>query len=243
MHWIERITPENFNSSFNLKDILSGSVCYPASGIDGRALIGLVPFSGSYVNIDYSIPREKVEHALRNDFENVGYSLLGLTYIPEVTLTPMGFEMHYFPATDSELAKMNFVKQSRQKFTPFALWAVFELNETMQKKSGKRNRFSILHIGGEACATFDALYVGNGINPLAVAILNPGEGYGDNWTSFSKPEYRFFKLIEYNVIHNKAVYPGYVMTNLCLWPGYKEVKSSSEGWRLYERINQQGINE
>ena len=33
------------------------------------------------------------------------------------------------------------------------------------KTEGKASRFSLLHIGGEACATFEAIYLSNKINP------------------------------------------------------------------------------
>ncbi|MBA7580284.1 hypothetical protein ES708_22175 [subsurface metagenome] len=118
---------------------------------------------------------------------------------------------------------MHFLQNSVRNFSPFALWAVYELDT--QNPSGKINRFSILHIGGEACATFDAIYIGNKINPLAVVILNPGEGYGDNWTIFRDPAYQFYKLIEYNVQNNNQNFPRYLFTNIylannCFWPNY-----------------------
>lgn len=41
MDWLNKITEENFVNSFNIKNILTDSVYYPASGIDGRAIEGL----------------------------------------------------------------------------------------------------------------------------------------------------------------------------------------------------------
>ena len=224
MEWIDEINKENFDESFNLKNILTNSVYYPASGIDGRAIEGLSNYSFSFVHTDYSIPQTTVETALRNHFHPVGYELIGLKYISREELTPNGFTPHDFTLKESEKQRMHFLHDSIRNFTPFALWAVYEL-ESNHKSENKANKFSLLHIGGEACATFDALYLGNKINPLAITILNPGEGYGDNWTIFRNPDYRFYRLIEYNVNNNQLLFPRYLFTNMdnekkCFWPNY-----------------------
>ena len=90
--------------------------------------------------------------------------------------------------------------------------------------------FLILHIGGEACATFDAIYVSNKINPKAIAILNPGEGFGDNWTQLRNPDYRFYKLLELNANSYGQAWPNYLYTNMCaadacFWPNYNLINA------------------
>lgn len=233
MKWINRINKENFDTSFDLKSILTDSVYYPASGIDGRAIEGLSRYSYSFIHADYSKPRETVEIALRTRFEPVGYRLIGLKYISQNELTPNGFIPHNFPLKESEQQRINFLQDSIRDFTQFALWAVYELDsELTQNTSNKVKKFSVLHIGGEACATFDALYISNSINPLGVAILNPGEGYGDNWTVFTNPDYRFYKLIEYNVQNNQQTFPKYLFTNVrvennCFWPNYEHFERNN----------------
>ena len=94
---------------------------------------------------------------------------------------------------------MDFMTKAKNTHKPFCFWAIYEIDETLTgRTTGKIKKFSLLHIGGEACATFDALYFRNDINPRAVAILNPGEGYGDNWTIFTDTEYRLFRLMQLN---------------------------------------------
>ena len=51
------------------------------------------------------------------------------------------------------------------------------------------------------------------INPAALVIKNPGEGYGDNWTSFREPQARFYNLIKQNAKSNKKTMP-LVLTNM-----------------------------
>ena len=42
----------------------------------------------------------------------------------------------------------------------------------------------LLYIGGEGVATFQALFWTNNISPKALGIIQPGTGFGLNWTDF-----------------------------------------------------------
>ncbi len=232
MDWLNKITEENFVNSFNIKNILTDSVYYPASGIDGRAIEGLSEFSSSFIHCDYSVSQEQVQNALQENFKLVGYKLIGLKYISKNELTPNDFIPHNFPFNEIEKERSHFLQNSIKNFTPFALWAVYELDDnSTHKTKDKVKKFSILHIGGEACATFDALYIGNKINPLGIAILNSGEGYGDNWTLFKDTNSQLYKLIEYNVQNNQKNFPKYLLTNSnktqnCFWPDYQYLNTT-----------------
>lgn len=227
MNWINKITPENFEESFDLNEILKNSTFYPASGIDATNIEGLSAHTNSFVHVDYSIPENEVKRALTEDFRAVGYKLIGLRYIPESELTPNGFTPNNFPTKGSEKERIGYLDNAIKSHNPFCFWAIYEIDETLTgSTAGKIKKFSLLHIGGEACATFDALYFGNDINPRAVAILNPGEGYGDNWTIFRDPEYRLFKSMQLNSEKNTVSLPQYLFTNMasgenCFWPNYK----------------------
>lgn len=225
MNWINSITAENFEKSFNLNEILKNSTFYPASGIDATHIEALSECV-SFVHVDYSVPENEVKRALNNDFQGVGYKLIGLRHIAESELTPNGFAPNNFPLKDSEKDRMDFMTKAKNTHKPFCFWAIYEIDETLTgRTTGKVEKFSLLHIGGEACATFDALYVSNNINPKAVAILNPSEGFGDNWTKFTDPDYRLFRLMQLNSEKNSVSLPEYVFTNMtsgenCFWPNY-----------------------
>ncbi len=58
---------------------------------------------------------------------------------------------------------------------------------------------------GEACATFEALYLRYKINPKCVVIAENSEGgYTGNWTWFSKPDYTLYQSILRNTQINYA---------------------------------------
>lgn len=248
---IDQINEQNFNDSFDLKDLLIDSVFYPASGIDGKNIEYLSDKANSFVHVDYSTQRHIVEEAMRTNFTRVGYRVVGLNHISKRELTPNGFNFRGFQLNDHERErlKMDFIRRNfnHENFEPFALWAVYELDETLtHKMEGKINRFSLLHIGGEACATFEAIYTNNRINPFGVAIINPGEGYGDNWTLFTDPNFRLYKMLLNNSTHNNQQMPKYILTNLgytdvCFWPNYNQVDTynNHEGnqYRLFQSQN------
>jgi hypothetical protein len=238
MNWIDNITKENFEESFNLKEILKNSTFYPASGIDATNIEGLSEFTNSFVHVDYSVTKREVERALSEDFLAVGYKLIGLRYIAKEELTPNGFTPNNFPLKDSEKERMGNMNKANNTHKPFCYWAIYEIDETLTGRiDGKIEKFSLLHIGGEACATFDALYVNNKVNPKTVAILNPSEDSGDNWTIFRDPEYRLFKLMQMNSEKNSISLPEYVFTNMtsdgnCFWPNYKLINK-----KMFSRPN------
>lgn len=207
MNWIDINTKESFGESFGLNEILENSIFYPASGID-TTHIKTLSECVSLVHIDYSVPENEVKRDLNEAFRGVRYKLIGLRHIAESELTPNGFAPNNFPLKDSEKDRMDFMNKAKSTHKPFCFWAIYEITETLTAiTTGKVEKFSLLHIGGEACATFNALYVSNNINPKAVATLIPSEGCGDNWTKFTDPEYRLFRLMQLNSEKNSVNLP------------------------------------
>jgi len=80
---------------------------------------------------------------------------------------------------------------------PFALWAVFVRTPDFGADHGPE-RFSLLYIGGDGVATFQAPYHGNRAAPVAVAIIQPGTGFGGNWTDFEDPDRVFARSVREN---------------------------------------------
>lgn len=235
MSYIDDLHADNLTLQFNLSALLENSVFYPASGIDGIDIECLTQSHSyaSFIHVDYTTARDTVVAAMTHHFRPVGYELMGGTVIPitQEQLTPDGFTPHFTPPNVHERARLqrDFIRRAfngQSLRRPFALWAVFELSPLLTAKKGKIKRFSLLHLGGEAVATFDALYLNRAINPSAVVISNPGEGYGDNWTLFTNPSFRLHVMMLDNVSQG-ATMPRHIFTNMtngptapCFWPGY-----------------------
>lgn len=242
---LQHITAINFNESFDLADILTDSVFYPASGIDNRDIECLSNYSDSFVHVDYSTPKEVVEPEMRFAFDRLGYDLIGFKSVPREELRTTSFQPQNFVINDHERERLekDFIADRFycRNFIPFVFWAVYELNSNkIDSNEGKAKRFSLLHIGAEACATFEAIYVANKINPLAISILSPGEGYGDNWTSFRDPSFRFYQSLLLNYHNNtSAQMPRVLLTDMmlsesepCFWPEFKFKNNVIIGDRL-----------
>jgi hypothetical protein len=220
MSFLKTLTTENFENNFNIKKLIENSAFYPASGIDGCHLQTLRQEGiNSFVHVDYSIPEDDVQQALEHHFTGMGYRIVGLTHLTKEQITPNGFRpIANIPFNEHERNRLNQSdirdRMNAKDFTPFALWAVYELDPRATGSTvDKVVRFSILHIGGEACATFEALYLSNGINPTAVVIINPAEGYGDNWTLFTDPDFRLYQLMKMNSKGNNQLMPKYFIIN------------------------------
>ncbi len=231
---------DHLKATFDLGKALRNSVFYPASGLDDRDIVHLPDFN-SFVHVDYSTAKDVVEHFLRVHMIEKGYRLVGICEIPSPMMTPNGFRPGPFTPNHYERSRLrNGNIRDRftcRIFTPFALWAMYERGGVTESgDSVSPSRISLLHIGGEAVATFEALYVGAGLNPGAICIVDPSENEGgDNWTRFTDPDYRLHRLIQRNITENGATYPGILLTDMmgksenpCFWPEYGNGESVGE---------------
>lgn len=226
MKSISGITKENFDTSFNLIDLLQDSVYYPASGIDATPIEVFGNKFRSFINVDYSLSHEKVRKSLEFDFEPVGYKLIGIKDISKEELAPNGISPINYDFNQHEKSRLFdhlFIKElfDNAASSGFAIWAVYELDDALiAKTDGKSERFSILHIRAEGWAAFEGLYVENKINPKAIAIIRPGDGYGDNWTLFSDSKFRMYQSIRKNEHINGVEMPNYILTTADSNEGY-----------------------
>jgi hypothetical protein len=236
MKGIYDITEKNFNTSFNIKNILENSAFYPASGKDGTHLEELANKGiKSFIHADYTEDKTSVKNSLMREFSGIGYRCIGIKEISKKELSPDGFfPKGRFPLNEHEQNRIKNDgdikgKFNGKNFSPFTMWAVFELIPSSNNHDeSKSDRFSILHIGGEACAAFYDVYLSNKINPAAIILLNPGEGYGDNWTLFSNPDFRLHKMLKLNAENENQKMPKYILKN-----GSGFQKSSIKFWNNY----------
>jgi hypothetical protein len=228
----ENITKLNFKDSFDV-DYIHGnkSVFYAASGLDTSSVSCLFPEFDSFVHVDYFHSEAEVSSFMETAFIPLGFKLIGMRHIYEQMLTPAGFHPMPFHPNRHELSRLQMphIKDRFYSvgFKPFARWALYEKSISPLEMKSESRRFSLLHVGAEAMATFEALYLGYGKNPGAICIIRPSEGYGDNWTIFRDPEFRFHQMIVQNHLNNQTPMPTVLLTDAgdtdhtCFWPGYQ----------------------
>ncbi len=181
MNWLTKLTKEEIETGkFPLKDILQNSLYYPSCGFDGGVVkdcntaardLDIV----SFIYCDYASGKDAFLEA-QNTFS--GYHLLGCRDVTHSELTPNGWSPTFPPGID----KQQYMQYSAD-WKPFIMWSVFE-RDAIRDESHGPERFSLLYLGGEGVATYQALYWTNNISARAIAIIQPGTGFGLNWTDF-----------------------------------------------------------
>lgn len=239
-----------------LRELLDGSVYYPSCGLDGQPVKFLGGCFYSFVYVDYGITREKHLELLEQGgqeleeqpFLNVydarehlpflGYRLLAWRDVTEHELTPHGWHPSAGGPRDD-----NPPTESPLGVSPFKVWSILERTEGFDDSHGPA-RFSLLYVGGDGVASFDAMYRGNNVAPAVVAVIQPGTGYGRNYTDLEDPNLRFAWL----VCENPAGSPKFLLfggwgdgeqyANPC-WPEYaNHVHRFAEKIRLWQRAEQ-----
>jgi hypothetical protein len=186
MNYLNNLTVNDIEQGpFPLKDILANSLFYPACDNDGGVVrdcnilnrdLGIENF----IYCDYAFGEEKLNEAM-DTFH--GYTVIATRSVKQNDLTPIGWTMKMPPRLN--LREYTRYKDAYEK--PFAKWIVYERVPEKGDDYGP-NRFSLVYIGGEGIATYQAIYWSNKSCPTALAIIQPGHGFGLNWTNFTDPD-------------------------------------------------------
>ena len=206
-------------------EFLTNSVYYPACGFDGRPVQYCGGFSHSFIYVDYGVSSEVLVAELSRYYSFGSYRLVGGRFVDKDEL--LGPESRQ-PEQPNEAIDGNPRRYADHFVEPYAYWSVFERAPHLGEGHGPQ-RFSLLYIGGEGVATFQALYYSNGLAPALVAVIQPGEGFGYNWTSFFDER----TILARSVLNNPNGLPGYLLfggigadlefQQSVVWPGYSRL--------------------
>lgn len=205
--WLDALTPETVaRDAVPFQKLLDNSVYYPACGTDGRPVEYLHHLSRSYIYVDYNISQDDLKIAMQKR-SFTGYKLLTERYVTQSEITPHGWHPHEHPtAKDGNPRKP--MENGWIDRHPYALWTIWQRKEGYDEKHGPL-RFSLLHLCADGVAAFDALYYTWNTKPLVFCIIQPGTGYGLNWTDFRKPGHIMHRLIS----NNPAGMPKYMLVD------------------------------
>jgi hypothetical protein len=181
--WIsEAVTPLG---ELPIREVLTNSVYYPACGFDGAPVKYLGGNFHSFIYVDYGVGRDQFSQNL-DGF--LGYRVAATRDVTENELTPQGWTPQFGSYAGNPRLRVDVISP------PFGVWSIFERTEEYGPEHGP-DRFSLLYIGGDGVATFGALYYGNRVAPSVVAVIQPGHGFGGNWTNFEDPNGIFARLV------------------------------------------------
>jgi hypothetical protein len=219
MSYLDTLTAEEIESSpLPLVDILSNCFYYPASAFDGQ-LVKYAPNEIiNFVYCDHSISQEGLLSNLQES-PFYGYSTFASREVRKEELVPNGWQ----PELPPNFSLNDYSRIKRDVKTPFAKWFVFQRKNDFNSNHGPF-RFSLLYIGGEGVATFQALFWSSNVAPKALAIIQSGFGFGGNWTDFRKVDGELYWV----AMNNPAGIPckiyfggnGNGYSNEFDWPGY-----------------------
>lgn len=210
-----------------LQEMLANSLFYPACDSDGGVVkdcnknyqnIGI----DTFIYCDYAFG----EVALNEDLDTFqGYKVFATRSLRQHDLTPNGWSMVMPPRLD--LQQYHMFKDAYKK--PFAKWIVYERVPEKGEDFGPK-RFSLIYIGGEGIATYQAMYWTNNACPKAIAIIQSGHAFGLNWTNFTEPNGYMNWVVSKNPNHKmpRNIYYGGIGSNDRYddlnWVGYKKVR-------------------
>ena len=196
-NFLATLTPDSItNGPFPLNEILENSVFYPASSFDGGVIrdcnVNRRDWEVvSFVYCDYYESKERLD---LTDMPR-GYRVLGERSVTERELTPNGWVQQLPP--NLNLKHYRWVVEQFANKTPFVTWKVFERLPEFGESHGPQ-RFSLLFLCADGVAAYQALYWSNHTKPRAVAIIQPGTGFGFNWTDFFKKKDPFYWVVSNN---------------------------------------------
>lgn len=219
--WLRVISAERIkHRPFPLSQVLEKSLYYPACELDGDPVKFLAGNVYSFVYVDYGVGRKNLLENLEWPQGFYGYELVGKTDLTENDLAPSGWRPILPTSHDGRPEQFRqYTKEG------FASWVVFERNPNFGPSHGP-DRFSLLYIGGDGAATFQALYHTNRIAPHIIAVIQPGTGFGLNWTDFCDPN----KILARSVLGNPTGKPRYLLVggwgshyDSPCWPEYSQL--------------------
>lgn len=235
--WLRRMTAKNMlDEPFPLREVLDGSLYYPSCGTDGRPVQYLGQWFRSFVYVDYGYSRE----LFLNELETrpfLKYQVLGARSISARELVPNGWIQPWLTPAETEQITRNADHRVGESFCE---WVILE-REVSAPSSFGPERFSLLYLNADGAAAYEALYVGNALRAGAIAVIQPGHGFGRNWTDFTDPQAVLARV----VMGNPAGVPEVFVTGgigprkylPAPWPGY----SKHLDWYPYGGIGNVGI--
>lgn len=210
-----------------LNEMLANSFFYPACDNDGGIVrdcnitnkgLGI----DTFIYCDYAYGEERLNEQM-DTFH--GYKVFATRKLKQSDLTPNGWAPKLPPKLS--MARYNTYRDAYK--TPFAKWIVYERVDEKGEEFGPK-RFSLIYIGGEGIATYQAIYWTNNACPKAIAIIQPGHAFGINWTDFTEPNGYLHWVVANNPNKQmpKQIYFGGVMGREDYddlnWRNYKKVR-------------------
>jgi hypothetical protein len=146
---------------------------YPGCGLDFHPFNLLGNRLHSYVYSDFGLQSNNVAHAIRN---LPGYEVVLFRNVEPAEFGPVSFDEQPWRERPGRSPPDEHLQP------PFAFWVILQQKPEVQN-AAPSEPISLLYIGGDAIATFQALYLVNNAAPAVIGLIQ----YGYGWTDFRDP--------------------------------------------------------
>jgi hypothetical protein len=184
--WLQSSAQDLNAMAFPLEELLEGSAYYPACFFDGAPVKHLGHLFWSYVYVDSGVTSQRLDDALETS-GFLGYRVLVNRPLGPNDLAPKGWRARAEPRGGNR-----FQIDPRESF---ARWLMFDRQPDFSEEHGPQ-RFSIVYVAADGAAAYEAMFIGNGLLPRCLLIINPGIGFGGNQDNYFR---------EGNVLHRSLL--------------------------------------
>ena len=203
--FFEGLNPDEPLQPSTLKKLLSKSLYYPCSGLDGTPVKFLGGTIYSFVLADHHVSKDEFLHEFderRKKFKFKGYQMAFQREVQMNELFPNG----YNPIPPDLLVGGNAEQlpppMAAYEDTWFAQWLILKRDNDRNSTHGPK-KFSLLFIRDDATTLFYNLFYVKKCAPKCVAIIQPGS----SWTNIRDENQIFAKI----VLHNTGGSPDYLL--------------------------------
>ena len=206
--WLTRFSP---GDPIDFQSVFNESVYYPASLFDFDVLNLCVGFSHSFVYVDNlcgdsSVEKEQVYGQIRSRFG--GYRPI---FQHEFSLSEMVGKTQYKPEPLQFIdGRPEIGLKGKPFFAILSILEPIELSEAVRLNRSRygrsptstridvEERFVFLFICDDGLDAFQRFYFSHRVRPKGIAIIQPGDRFGGNWTSYGRQDAVFSRTVRSN---------------------------------------------
>ncbi len=195
--WLVRAEHRPDSIRFDLQDILTDSLYYPACGKNGTPVKFLSGMVHSFIYVDYAVTlKGHLKELFGDDPESgfLGYECFYEREILRHELVPDGWTPPIRP--ESRGRNLEWLKQMERAAKPFGHWSLWRRKPGLGDAHGAE-LFSFFYLGAEMSATYQGLYSRFEMTPLVLTVIQPG-AMGGEWEGVEQDGCFFQEVVRAN---------------------------------------------
>jgi len=202
--WLKKYKPGD-NIPFHL--LIEDSVYYPACGFDGDVANLCMGFSHSFIYVDNLCLWGEVSKETVYERLNADYSFKGFRRIHQQEYSYLEMMGPHSVFEESIKDGDGNPECGLDPLPFFAILTIFEPyhgydHDVIHSETSTIHhiyeRLAFLYICDDGCRAYEKLYQSHRAKPKAIAIIQPGDAFGGNWTSYYDENKIFSRIVHKN---------------------------------------------